>query len=904
MHAYEATTLWQSAFGGANLKTDVEKNARDELVVALRKLDDRISAILATIPDSCRSLTIHDISHVHQLWSVASEICGPDYKINQLEGFVLGAAFLVHDAGLTAAAYPGGIDALRKTSFYSDRVAALMRGENDIPLLADAIANAPTDIQEQALFETLRAIHATRAEKLLETAVSHPLTGATYSIFPDSDLFLDCGEIIGLVAASHHWPIAKVEAAFLELRTAPAKFPWWQIDAAKLACILRAADACAVDERRAKIMPFIITNPRGISRDHWTFQANLNPGSRRDEAMVFQSKRPFERAQMPAWWLAYDALNIADRELRDCDRVLRTRPGIPGLACLPVRRVDGAKDPARLQQLIRVNGWTPIDTSVRIDNPISLVKKLGGWHLYGGDYSAPLRELVQNAADTIRARRTRTNAFAKSSPYPGRVSISLQADISDEQVRKCTLNVADDGLGMPPDVLTGALLDFGRSFWGTEEAAIKYPGLTSDVNFRPTGRFGIGFYAIFMIANDVKILSRPWNAGLTDIMALHFQSGVQGRAELRNYNESEDGPFPLDKSTLVRAQVNNPNWLAQFAATSIHPKTVGATGDAQLFDALETTMRQLFFALDVECEVSINGNSAVLLNQPGILKKPAKVFAKFYNKVFSDGSPDSIFDETEIGLIDSIVDERGVPHSRGVVSASGGRAIHIGGFTVLRSHDSLIKGVTERIAGTASRSAGARIASQKKLREWGDSQLSKVARSNLSAATKHACIANLVNIDIDVSEHAMLADDGKSKPIKTIVDGLPKSTKIFVSVQNPRGPWPLSLTENSGLEFWQIRDLVKLKHDLRLGGPQFHQATRYNNILGPLDAPTNTNSGYGILISKLKQHGFRTKVSIPSLVILGIYNGPKGGRGNLLDPKLVKGRAVKRFGIVIRCNRK
>jgi hypothetical protein len=88
---YKQTSLWTAAFGGEGLQTANQKTARVNLLVQLGKLDQRIEPRLATIDVSCRELTIHDISHVHQLWSVASQICGPDYLLNPLEGFVLGA---------------------------------------------------------------------------------------------------------------------------------------------------------------------------------------------------------------------------------------------------------------------------------------------------------------------------------------------------------------------------------------------------------------------------------------------------------------------------------------------------------------------------------------------------------------------------------------------------------------------------------------------------------------------------------------------------------------------------------------------------------------------------------------------------------------------------------------------
>src|ERR1700685_88359 len=149
---YQLTTLWRAAFGSRGLPKN-EKIACDTLLAALRKLDERVEWLLAKIEVDCHELTIHNISHVHQLWHVASEICGPHYPLNPLEGFALGAAFLIHDAGLTAAAYPGGLNGLRQTPYYRDRVAALMRSVGNSAPDEKSLESPSTEIAQRALFD-------------------------------------------------------------------------------------------------------------------------------------------------------------------------------------------------------------------------------------------------------------------------------------------------------------------------------------------------------------------------------------------------------------------------------------------------------------------------------------------------------------------------------------------------------------------------------------------------------------------------------------------------------------------------------------------------------------------------------------------------------------------------------
>jgi Histidine kinase-, DNA gyrase B-, and HSP90-like ATPase len=905
---YQTTALWRAAFTESHCGNEQQTLALNDLLTALRTLESRVDPILAKIPESCRNLTLHDISHVHQLWGVASEICGSGYHINPLEGFVLGAAFLIHDAGLTAGAYPGGLNALKESSYYKDRVCALLRFQNDGAVPSeDAVKSASTSISERALFDTLRAVHAKRAETILETSNLHPLTGQPYSLFPDPDLFLDCGEIIGMVAASHHWPLDKVDLNFAEPRTAPAKFPWWPIDMVKLACILRTADACAIDERRARVMPFLLTDPEGVSRDHWFFQMYLNPGKCQGDSIVFHSKRPFAREHMSSWWVAFDAIRIADQELRTSDRLLRFRSQMAAHSPLiPFRavRVDGADEPSRLKNLIRVSGWTPIDTSVRIDNPLALVERLGGRHLYGDDNAAPLRELIQNAADAVRARRNRAARLGSS--FSGQIDVAVEFAHTDNRLHECILTVSDNGIGMPQEVLTGSLLDFGRSFWSTEEAALRYPGLTSDPKFQPTGRFGIGFYAIFVIADDVKVMSRSWDDGLSMIKTLHFRHGTKGRAELREYSAEEDGRLDPQHSTVVRARLNKLGWPAAFGSLSIRLEEREIRDVEHFWEFFERTARQLVFTLDVECNLAIGEYPATKLNNPEMLTLPTSDFAKIYNETFGDEARGLPYDEEEASRIEGIADENNIVHTRGLINSSGTGhgTIHIGGFTVFGAIDSVIKGVTARAPGTAARTVGQRVASSDHLKDWGEEQLKFVMSADISLEKKLGCIMNLVNIDVDITRHALLSKNGVLSNVADMIHSLPPDAKIFVVMQrpHPNSSWPPSLS-NPSFHLWGIEDLRDLAHNILVGSPNFSAADRYNRILGSFDNPTNPNSGYAVLIKELRNAGYQITVTDPSTVILGKYFGPDGGHGRFIDRELVQGTLIKDYGIEILCKK-
>jgi hypothetical protein len=148
-------------------------------------------------------------------------------------------------------------------------------------------------------------------------------------------------------------------------------------------------------------MAFVLEEPLGESRDHWLFQSHLKPAYLRsgDDALVFESKRPFRRDSMDSWWLAYDGINLADRELRDADRSLKRQERQGGRRQnigLAAKRVEGAGNAALLKDYVTVDRWTPVETKVRISDPSALVELFGSKQLYGNDFTAPISRLLKN----------------------------------------------------------------------------------------------------------------------------------------------------------------------------------------------------------------------------------------------------------------------------------------------------------------------------------------------------------------------------------------------------------------------------------------------------------------------------------------------------------------------------
>lgn len=108
---------------------------------------------------------------------------------------------------------------------------------------------------------------------------------------------------------------------------------------------------------------------------------------------------------------------------------------------------------------------------------------------------------------------------------------------------------------MSTGVLTGSLLDFGNSFWDSQSVLEEFPGLLSS-KFAPAGKFGIGFFAVFMLGEHVTVLSKRYDASHSDVNVLEFPTGLRSRTILRK-------PLAIEhlkhSGTLVRVKlVTNP----------------------------------------------------------------------------------------------------------------------------------------------------------------------------------------------------------------------------------------------------------------------------------------------------------------------------------------------------------
>ncbi|WP_431990438.1 HD domain-containing protein [Streptomyces albogriseolus] len=507
-HVHTNTSLWKSTLAARpESGPDPHAEQRERLRTSYTELRRKAAVLLEENARSMPDFTVHDISHVDALWETADLVCGDTVTLNPAEAYVLGCAFVLHDAAMGSAAYgttvPEALGEKRwrdlvSLAYYEREGCWPERGELDDP---------PAEITEACVATAIRETHAEQAKRLVDQPWPSS-AGNEIHLIDEVQLREWYGPLIGDLAASHWWPVDRLAREF---RHSIGSLPWqpseWIIEPLKLACILRLADATQVDSRRAPSFLFSLRRPRGVSREHWRFQEHISRPYRNGDRVTYSSLRPFPPQDAASWWLALEYLRGIDRELKAVDALLHDL----GRDRLAARAVAGVDSPERFAELFRVQGWRPIDATVKVSDIPSLVGTLGGRQLYGDEPEVALRELIQNAQDAVLARQTLQPDFPL-----GRVEIRLTETDGD-----WCLEVRDYGTGMDEETLVHGLLDFGTSGWSSTSVRNRLPGL-ADGGFRPSGRFGIGFFSVFLLGDEVELITRRYDASLADARRLTF----------------------------------------------------------------------------------------------------------------------------------------------------------------------------------------------------------------------------------------------------------------------------------------------------------------------------------------------------------------------------------------------
>lgn len=135
--------------------------------------------------------------------------------------------------------------------------------------------------------------------------------------------------------------------------------------------------------------------------------------------------------------------------------------------------------------------------SIHTENIFPIIKKF----LYS-DHEIFLRELVSNAVDATQKLRK----LASLGEFTGELG-DLTVEVSFDKKKK-TITVSDKGLGMTAEEIKKYINQI--AFSGAAEFVEKFKDKADAKDI--IGKFGLGFYSAFMVADEVELISRSYKA--------------------------------------------------------------------------------------------------------------------------------------------------------------------------------------------------------------------------------------------------------------------------------------------------------------------------------------------------------------------------------------------------------
>lgn len=158
---------------------------------------------------------------------------------------------------------------------------------------------------------------------------------------------------------------------------------------------------------------------------------------------------------------------------------------------------------------------------VNTENIFPIIKKF----LYA-DHEIFLRELVSNAIDACQKLK-RLASLAEYTEELGELKVEV---FLDKDARK--IIVRDNGIGMTAEEVKKYINQV--AFSGAAEFVQRYQEAGSDI----IGKFGLGFYSAFMVADKVELISKSYKK---EADAVHWQCAGDPHFELNIANKTDRG---------------------------------------------------------------------------------------------------------------------------------------------------------------------------------------------------------------------------------------------------------------------------------------------------------------------------------------------------------------------------
>lgn len=253
--------------------------------------------------------------------------------------------------------------------------------------------------------------------------------------------------------------------------------------------------------------------------------------------------------------------------------------------------------------------------SIHTENIFPIIKKF----LYS-DHEIFLRELVSNAVDATQKLR-KLSSLGEFSGELGDLTIEVSFD-----KEKKTITVSDKGLGMTAEEIKKYINQI--AFSGAAEFVEKFKDKTDSKDI--IGKFGLGFYSAFMVADKVEVISRSFKEGTE---AARWECDGSTQFELSSAEKAERGT-----DIILHVNADSEEFLDEFRLKGILEKYCKflpvpikfGTKKESIEDGVDAEGKAKFNSIEVDN--IINNTQPIWTKSPNDLKD--EDYLAFYKELY------------------------------------------------------------------------------------------------------------------------------------------------------------------------------------------------------------------------------------------------------------------------------
>lgn len=441
-----------------------------------------VATILNAIPGQYPNYTFHDEGHAYRVCRYMEILAfDNECKFNTIEKFNDGELALIllsalfHDTGMYyyfddyLNEIKGGLFCGQKFNYEKIK----NDYENDLEMIK----------------ELTRKHHHLLSQKFVN---SEPFTG--YLKIQN----LDLTEPLGLLCMSHC-----CDNDFIESLPDEQYFNEDKYNLKYIATLLRIADALDCDSSRVPVFWFLKNNVKGFSKEEWErhffITNNLKSRFRTD----FNNNLEILFSGNCVKHLAYRSFS------NYLSTWLEPLVAFSIDICSTFDVVHRLYLSRKISNEILTIGFDASDLRLTL-NYSTIKNLLMGENIYG-DKRAGLREIIQNSIDACCVKKD----YYKKSNIPEEYIPEIKICINHD---KNEFFILDNGSGMNDKIINQNFLNIGNSYYSSSDFA------KLDLDYKPIGRFGIGFLACYLLADEIKLSTRHMLSSITKTLHLDTNS--------------------------------------------------------------------------------------------------------------------------------------------------------------------------------------------------------------------------------------------------------------------------------------------------------------------------------------------------------------------------------------------